>query len=201
VFSSELAQRGIQDIEAVVRQVLSEAAALALDAAVFSTTAAVLGVRPAGILSGVAGQTPSTGGGLTALAQDIGILVGALAAAGGGVNPFFVAAPAQAATAKAHGVGFPIFASAALMQGTIIAVEAGSFVSGFGSVPRFDVSDQAVVHMETSPSALSSVGTPAVIAAPTNSLWQMNCTGVRMIVDACWGLRAAHASFMTGVTW
>jgi len=59
----------------VSRALLSEAAALALDAGIFSTNAADAS-RPAGILAGVAGLTPTAGGSISAeaAAKDIGQL-------------------------------------------------------------------------------------------------------------------------------
>src|SRR5262245_20759308 len=56
-YTREVSQYSVSDGRAIVRQILSEAAALALDSAVFSATAATAGLRPAGILNGV---TPIT---------------------------------------------------------------------------------------------------------------------------------------------
>lgn len=78
--TNELAQHS--HAEAVVKQMLSESAALALDAKVFSTDAASDSVSPAGILAGVTPIVGKTGGGIAALTGDIKSLIAALAAAG-----------------------------------------------------------------------------------------------------------------------
>jgi hypothetical protein len=177
-FSREIAEHS--NIEAIVRQVLGEAAALALDAAVFSATAATAGLRPAGILSGVVALTPTAGGGIAALAQDVSNIFAALAAAGAGVDVILIASPAQAAALKIWAgpqFDFPIFASTALPEGRIIAVEATSFVSAFSAVPEFNVTTESVLHFEdASPAQISTAGTPDnVVAAPTRSVWQTDC--------------------------
>src|SRR5262245_5213861 len=99
-YTREVATFSVQDGSAVVRQILSEAAALALDAAMFSTTAASAGLRPAGILNGVTPITATAGGGQAALATDIGNLFEALAAAGAGADVVLVANPGQAASLR-----------------------------------------------------------------------------------------------------
>jgi hypothetical protein len=98
---------------------------------------------------------------------------------------------------------FPILASAALAAGTIVAVEAKSFVSGFSATPTFDVSDQTVLHLEdSSPAQISTAGTPNFVAAPLRSLWQTNCTAVKMILQCAWGMRAPnHVQLVSSTTW
>jgi len=185
---------------------LNEAAALLLDSNLFSNAAAAAGVSPAGLLNGVSGITAATGGGVEAMTKDVEALIVALAAAGGGGSPVFVAAPGQAAAMKMR-IGprfdYPVLASAALAAGTIIAIEAKSFVSGFSATPTFDVSDQTVLQLEdTSPAQVGTVGTPNVVAAPLRSLWQTNCTAVKMVLRCAWGMRATgHVQFVSSTTW
>src|SRR5262249_12313178 len=138
--------------------------------------------------------------------KDVEALIAALTAAGGGATPVFVAAPGQAAAMKMR-IGprfdYPVLASAALAPGTIVAIEAKSFVSGFGATPTFDTTDQTVMHLEdTSPVQVSTVGSPNVVAAPLRSLWQSNCTAVKMILRCAWGMRATgHVQFVSSTTW
>jgi len=66
-----------------VRTILTEAAARALDAALFSAVAADA-TRPAGILNNVVPITPATGGGLPATVADIEAIVAAITSNGGG---------------------------------------------------------------------------------------------------------------------
>jgi hypothetical protein len=82
-------------------------------------------------------------------------------------------------------------------------MDAADYASVTEAAPRFDVSDQAVLHMEdTTPLAISSPGTPPTVAAPSRSLWQTDTIGVRMILPMNWLLRrTGMVQFMTGMTW
>jgi hypothetical protein len=206
VFTNELRDHSLRSVAIVARELLNEAAVLLLDSNILGSAAASPGVSPAGLLNGVVGITAATGGGINAMAKDIEALVAALATAGGGVNPVFIAAPGQAVAMKAA-VGpkfdYPILASAALAANSIVGVEAKSFVSGFSATPTFDTSDQTVVHLEdTSPGQISTIGSPNVVSAPLRSLWQTNSTAVKMILHCAWGMRAAgHVQTISSTTW
>jgi hypothetical protein len=192
-------QAASSNIEPFVRAALSEALALALDLKMFSADAATT-AAPAGLLNGVAaipatalgGQSPNV-----VAAADLGNIVKAIAANGGGQSVVFVASPAQANTLSMFGNGStPVYASATVPDKTIIGIEAASFVSGFGSVPTFDVSTGSVVHEEdTSPSAV-------VASAPTRSLFQTDCLGLRAILRAAWAMRVTgHVAWVSGTNW
>jgi hypothetical protein len=206
VFTNELADHSLRAAQRVASELLNEAAALLLDSNLFSNAAASAGVSPAGLLNGVSGITAATGGGVEAMMKDVEALIAALAAAGGGANPVFIAAPGQAAALKMR-IGprfdYPVLASAALAAGTIVAIEVKSFVSGFSATPTFDASNQTVVQLEdTSPAQIGTVGTPNVVAAPLRSLWQSNCTAVKMILRCAWGMRAPnHVQLVSSTTW
>jgi hypothetical protein len=202
-FTNELARYAVTDIEALIKRLLGDAAALALDAAIFSATAAVPDLRPGGILVGVTPITPTAGGGVDAIAGDVRKLLAALHAAGAGIEPIFVAAPPEAAILKVWSNGaLPVFASSALASGSVVAVEASSFVSAFSGAPQFDVGDASVIHQETDPDPIGAPGSPPVVAAPARSLWQTDCTAVRMIVRTAWGMRAVgHVALLTGAQW
>jgi hypothetical protein len=196
VYTWELAQHS--DIEAFLRRLLSEAAGLALDAAIFDANAAST-ARPAGIRNGIAALTAATGNDDPAMMADLTALAAAVAGAAGSGPILFIASPAQAVRIGLWSLieaPMQVIASSALADGIIIAVAANAFVSGFGSEPEFSISDQATVHMDDSPAAIGTVGTPTVIAAPTRSLWQQGLIGIRMILPAAWGLRAP-----SGVAW
>jgi hypothetical protein len=206
VFTNELADHSLRAAQKVASELLNEAAALLLDSNLFGNAAASTGVSPAGLLNGVVGIPAATGGGVNAMVKDVEALIAALAAAGGGANPVFAAAPGQAAAVRAWAgpqFTYPILASAALAAGTIVAIEAKSFVSGFSATPTFDTNDQTVLHLEDiSPAQIGTVGTPNVVAAPLRSLWQSNCTAVKMILRCAWGMRATgHVQFVSSTTW
>lgn len=158
-FSRDLAEHS--EFEGVIRQIVGEAIGLALDAKMFSTNADD-GVTPGGILAGVSPGTAATGGGVTALSKDVATLVAALTTGGGGRSPVFVAAPGTAASMKVLAgsrFDFPILASSALSAGSVLAVEASSFVSIIAPAPEFLVSKEAVLHMEdTTPGPIGGQG-------------------------------------------
>jgi len=87
--------------------------------------------------------------------------------------------------------------------GTVIAVDAADFVSVGGEAPRFEISDQATLHMEdTLPLAIGTPGTPAVVAAPVRSLYQTDSLALRLIMPLNWTLRRSGVvAWMAGVTW
>ena len=104
-------------------------------------------------MNSVTPLTATSGGSQNALSKDVEGLVNTLATNGGGIDVVFIAAPAQAAAMRLWAgphFSFPILASAALANGTVVAVEASSFVSGFGPEPQFDTSEESVIHAEDS---------------------------------------------------
>jgi hypothetical protein len=191
------------NIENIVRQTMSEASGLALDAAMFSANAGDAS-KPAGLLAGVTPLTPTAGGGTAARDGDLKNLFAALAAQGAGKTAALICAMPQAVTLKAS-VGpkwdYPILESTVLPAGTVVALEVASFVSGFSAVPTFRVSNVAAYHAEdTSPQQITG-GTPSP-AVPVRSLFQTDSIGLYMDVWAAWGLRApAHAQWVSGATW
>src|SRR5262249_45105092 len=152
VFTREMSESSL--IEDVVRQTTSEAAGLALDAAMFSNLADD-GAHPQGLLFGVTPITAATGGDVGAMAADIKALFAALAANGAGKNAVIVAAVPQLASLKIYAgakFDFEVFGSQALAAGTVVALEPSSVVSGISPVPTFFAGNQNALHMEdTSP--------------------------------------------------
>ena len=97
----------------------------------------------------------------------------------------------------------PVISSSNVTADTMLLVDAADFVSVTGDTPRFDVSDQATIHMEdTTPLAISTAGSPNTVAAPVRSLWQTDCIGVRMLLDLNWGLRrTGTVAWTQTMTW
>jgi hypothetical protein len=162
------------------------------------------GVTPGGILAGVSPGTAATGGGVTALSKDVATLVAALTTGGGGRSPVFVAAPGTAASMKVLAgsrFDFPILASSALSAGSVLAVEASSFVSIIAPAPEFLVSKEAVLHMEdTTPGPIGGQG--SMPSGEVRSLWQTDTLGLRTILRVNWGLRASgQVPLLNSVTW
>jgi len=220
-FTREIAEKSTPDIELVLRNAIQEDTGVAIDTVLMDTTAASL-IRPAGLRNGVTGITPTAGGGFAALVGDLKALVGALITSSGGNirNPVWVMNPVQALsislTQNGTGdfpfaadlrngtlLGYPVAQSATVAPGMVTLVDAADFFAATGDEPRFDVSDQATLHMEdTAPTALSTAGTPNAVAAPIRSLFQTDSLGLRMVLDLNWAMRrAGMVAFVTGVTW
>jgi hypothetical protein len=82
-------------------------------------------------------------------------------------------------------------------------VDAADYVSVSGDAPRFEISDQATLHMEdTNPLQLAAAGTPAVVAAPAQSMFQTDSLALRLILPLNWTMRRAGVvAWVAGVTW
>jgi hypothetical protein len=95
----------------------------------------------------------------------------------------------------------PVIAAPYLAADQVVAVDAAAFASALGA-PDFNVSENPTVHMDTVPLPIGTPGSPAVVAAPTQSLWQTAAIGLRCLIDCDWTLRRAGAvATITGVTW
>ena len=206
----------VSNIEDVLRVLLTEAAGLSIDAAVFSTAAATAGAS-AGLLHGLTALTPTPAAsapyGFDACGQDLGKLVGDIATRGGGRKAAFVASPSQATSIRFWAGGqfgitpqtdvLPVAAAAALPSGTVVCIEPGSFACSFG-VPEFSVSAVAAMHMEdTAPANIASGGAsgPPTLAFPVKSMFQIDALAMKMILRGDWCMRAPHTSYMDSVQW
>jgi hypothetical protein len=188
-------------IEQFARALISEAAAATLDTKMFSSDPGDA-TAPAGILSGATVVPPSTATAAWAISSDIGALVQALAEYGGGLEPVIIAAPSQAASLRMWRQQdyYDVFPSLALPSGTVVAVEASSFASALDGVPAFSASTGATLHMEdTTPTDISGSGG---VATPVKSMFQVDLVGLRMILNATWGLRnPKHVAIVQGTNW
>jgi hypothetical protein len=213
--TNELAGHSIPVAEQIIRQLMTEAAAKALDASVFSATAASA-TRPAGILVGAGSVAPTaTSGNVTdteAAATDFGNLVDAIVAAGGSGKGVVIAmSPGRAAQSAVLAPGLALtrdtltlIGSAAIPSTQIIAIDAaGGLVSGFSGLPDISVSRDAVLHFEDqAPLDVGTPGAPPTVAAPAKSLFQSDSFGLRCIVRGAWQVRYPGAvQQITGVTW
>jgi HK97 family phage prohead protease len=220
-FTREIAEHSTPSIEALIRQAIIEDTAVSLDSVLLDATAAST-IRPAGIRNGVTVTTATAGGGFAALVGDIKNLVGALITSSNGNlrAPVWLMNPIQALaislTQNAGGDfpfameigqnqlrGYPVILSTNVTAGMVILIDAADFASATGDEPRFDVSDQAVLHMEdTTPLAIGTAGSPNTVAAPVRSLWQTDSIGVRMLLDVNWILRRTGiVAWTQSVTW
>lgn len=215
----QIAEHSTPAIEQILRDAMGEDTAVALDTVLLDASAATA-TRPAGLRFGVTPISATAGGGFTALVGDLKGLVGVLSAANALRGPAWIMNPADlvgvSLTQNAGGdfpfraeagtgslLGYPVLSSTTQPKGTVILMDAVDFFSATGDDARFDVSDQATLHMEdTAPLPIASVGTPNVVAAPVRSLWQTDSLGIRMIMDVNWAMRRTGVvTYVSGITW
>jgi hypothetical protein len=194
-FTSEIAKSSL--IEDVVKQTMSEAAAIALDAALLGGQPDD-GAFPQGVLHGVTAQTPTPGGGMNALAGDIKKLFVELNKNFAGREAILIAASDLLPSLKilpGPQFDYTVIGSSALPDGTIIALEPSSFVCGIDPVPEFAISQNAALHMEdTTPGSPTSV--------PAKSMFQTDSLALRMVLRIAFGMRAnGHAQYIANATW
>ncbi len=203
--TGELERYSAEAATAIVTEASQDAAARALDAAVFSATAASA-ARPAGLLNGVTAITADSGSGVTAMVADVQALVGAIGTAGGGSSVVVFANPVQAVALNAlasNGIGYPVIPAPSLAIGTVIAVEANAIASGFTGLPQIDASREAIIHFEDAdPEQIGTPDTTNTVAAPVRSAFQQDLIILRLILPCAWTPRApGMVQYMTGVNW
>jgi hypothetical protein len=199
-FTHEQAQHS--NIEAIVRQTLSEATGLALDLQMLSDDPGSAGTPP-GIFATSDVIAPTTNGGRAAMDGDLEKLFKALAAKGGGKTAVIVAPLAQAKFLESY--VSPKFSTeilvAAMTPNTVGVVEVASFVSGFRSKAEFNTSHTTLLHFEdTAPTDITG-GTPSP-AVPVRSMFQVDGIALATRMWGSWALRApGHAQWIKACTW
>jgi len=195
--------------EALTTAALRESCSLAVDT-LFLDAVAADSTRPAGLRNGVGAITATAlGANITqadAMAKDLAALAAAVAPVAGSLqNICYVASPGEAVKIAMRSLisPFPVFASSGLAAGVVLCLATNALAIAADPSPRFSTSDEATLHFEdTTPLPLASVGTPNTIASPVRSLWQTDCTAIRVILDCNWILRASGAVAWTqAVTW
>jgi HK97 family phage prohead protease/HK97 family phage major capsid protein len=220
-WTREMDEHSIPAIEGVLREAIQVDSSVAADTVLLDANPATL-IRPAGLLNGVAALTATAGGGLTALTGDLKLLIGGLAAGTYGnirvpawiMNPVNVLNAGLTAAPNtgifpfkdevARGMlgGIPIIDSTTVTLNTMILVDAADFVVADGGAPRFEISDQATLHMEdTNPTDLVA-GSPGVVASPQRSLFQTDSLALKMVLPINWLQRRAGTIVWTqNITW
>lgn len=217
----EISEHSIPALEMLIRDAIQEDTGVSIDVILLDANAATV-IRPPGLRNGVSVTPPTVGGGLAALVGDMTNLSQALITATSGNlrRPAWLMNPTAgtAISLMTNGLGlfpfreeintgrlnrWPVIESSTVAADMLILVDAADFASVTGDDPRFDVSDQATIHMEdTTPLAIASVGTPNTVAAPLRSLWQTDSLGIRMILPMNWALRRAGVVAWTQpITW
>jgi hypothetical protein len=206
-FTKEMAQRA--SFEEIVRTTLIESAALAVDNAMFSSTAGDA-TRPAGLRAGVSALTATSGGGDAAMMRDLGALVAAVAAVGGS-QIVIVAAPSEAAKIllrSAPAFAFPVLATSALPSGTVTAIAVNALAVAVDPIPEVDATSESALHYDDGPAQLAvptglTAPQPAsAVAAPVRSTYQSALLALRLILRVDWTLRTnGSIAWTQNVTW
>lgn len=205
-FSEELAERSSPQIEGVLREALRDAYAEVLDAALLGNAAAVPGVRPAGLLNGIASLTPTAGGGEDAVRGDVQKLVASLVSNHLGARPVLLINNLdrlsasmmtsalseylfRADLAANNLLGLPIISSANVPLHTAIIVDAAYLATAFDT-PLFDVSRVATVVEANADATAPTHATGAAGAIGTAGQVPID-GGIRVSQQAALGAAAA----------
>jgi hypothetical protein len=81
--------------------------------------------------------------------------------------------------------------------------DAANFASGEGDQPDIATSKEVLLHEEdTTPLMIGTAGAPATVAAPSSSMFQINCIAIRLLQDATWSMtRTGRVAYVDSVTW
>ena len=96
--------------------------------------------------------------------------------------------------------GWPIYESTTVNPNMMIAVDAADFIVAGQGAPTFEVSDQAVLHMEdTLPGPIHGPQPPTDTvgpATPVRSMWQTDSYALRLLWRVNWLLYRPMVAFM-----
>jgi HK97 family phage major capsid protein len=189
-FTRELAERAVPAIEGLMRSALSEAYSQVLDAALLSSSAAVAGIRPAGLRQGITTAAGDATGGNASVIIDVKAMMNFFQTNRTGSRPVLIMNNAtrlalsmqQSSLAEflwrdevAAGrlLGMEIVSSQNVPAGVVIAIDADSLALALDG-PTFDVSDVATVTeanadttapTQANSGAAGAVGTGGQVAA------------------------------------
>jgi hypothetical protein len=114
---------------------------------------------------------------------------------------FLFGSPAEAA--GKFGVS-RIVASTTIAAGRVIAVDADWFATATGDQPRFNISDQATLHMEDTTPLQLGTGTQGagVLAVPMQNMFQTDSIAIRLSLYVTWVMtRASMVTTIASVGW
>lgn len=216
VFSKEIAKYSNPQIEGLLRQEIMADTAITLDTLLLDSVASSTS-RPAGLTNGVSALTPSAAGGYQAIIDDLQALAAPFDTANAGRALTLIMNPREARRLRmtpgpnAAGFGwsrefldeFDVIVSTNVPAGNVYLIDAADFATAAGSAPEFEVSEHTVLHMEdTSPAHIAVAGTPNVVAAPAQSMFQTAQIALRMLMDVSWGMRrTGMVQWMDEVDW
>jgi hypothetical protein len=188
--------------ETVIDALLREDAAAGLDLAYLGTDDGTAPGHHRGLLAGL---TPGTGS--ASMVDDLSKLAAAAMTGGSGGDVVFIASPGRATAARTRiavtsSATLPILPSLAVPPDRVIAVDAASIVHGFSGDVEITGAVDATIVMRDDPTDLGMVGSPPVVGAPGQSLFQTASVGTRVLVDIAFGpRRPGCVAFLDGASW
>jgi hypothetical protein len=205
--TGELQSASAQAAEEIVGMALSISTAQSLDAALFSSNAAVAGVSPAGILHGLTPVISAGGtGGAAGCATDLAALAAEIGGAGIAIDEMVIVTTPALAT-KIHVLAGPhyddkVFSSAYIPSGQLIGIVPAGLASGYQGQVDLETSLGAVVHMEdTNPLPIGTPGSPNTVAAPTVSAFQAYLVVIKVRARMAWPVQPGAVAVVTGASW
>jgi len=214
-FTREAAKRATPDLEGVLRTAILEDTAKTLDPILLDATAGD-SIRPAGLLYGVSAAASGYGGGdHVAVKEDFKALLKPFIDAGAAGGITVVMNPGQSlAISMMDGPDnnsnwfqsirdrVTIMESENATASRLIAMRNADFATALGDMPEFEMSNQAVIHMEdTTPLEIVS-GTGPTTADPVRSFWQTDSIGIRMVMDISWTMaRSGMVQWIDGTSY
>lgn len=213
VATSEILRKSTPAIEPILREAMVKDTAAALDAHVFSTTAAVPNVSPAGLLvgAGTNAVTAANAGaptlaeilqalkvainGMTAANRNLGNVVAIMSPATklglSLVSNSLGAYPLAAELASGRLMGLDVVTSQVAPADEIVLIDASQCYFGIGSL-NFSVSDSAALQMDDSPATGPNLNA---------SLFQQDLFAIRAIMNLGYAdIRGGSVHTVTAVT-
>ncbi|WP_212496603.1 hypothetical protein [Bradyrhizobium japonicum] len=205
VLTREMLTGSPVNVQARIEDALLQCLALMIDGVLFGTGDAVADLQPAGLRFGIAALPASAAADpVAAMKADVSAVAAAVAPVAGNTEILLVADPVHAMTLRAHRRDLPTdvaLGSSALAPGVLMAIAPNAVASAMGDV-EIEVSDQAAIHMSTTPSDIGTEGAPPVVAAPSVSLWQTDCVSLLPRLDISWQHRDGRAvSWLVPTNW
>jgi hypothetical protein len=193
------------NVETLVRAALVESCGPALDAALLSNTAGTPGLRPPGLLYGIAPLSPAASGPSKGevLVDDLQALATALGPVSGNGQVVLVASPDAAAALRMRlpqAAEWPVLTSASLAARTVIAVASNALVSAIEGPPQVDASTETTLVRDTQPQTVDDAMTTPMQYVGT--MYQSDQVGLRLRWQISWALRtSAGLAYMQNVNW
>ena len=116
----------------------------------------------------------------------------------------FVACPGRAAAIKISQPQLtnPVLLSVAVAADSVVGLDPKALIHGFNGTPDIAASEEATIVMDSAPPDVGTPGTPAVVAAPTRSMYQTAQLAMKLVLDVSFATRRVGAvAVVSGCQW